>query len=356
MHIFWSGFPGPCGGANTECWHTVKMLRNAGVDVTMLPTEGAHLTGPLSPRAALEEIGCKIVTCNAMTLDAVPGLADSVVVSMCNAWFMRAATAFRERGCRIVWINCMCSIRDEERVHYNHNGGRGVLDAYVFQSKYQRKRIEQQLVKFSGYTPDRGHTIRGAFDVSEFPFRPLEHKFRETFTLGRLARGAKDKWSTNWWPICNRIPHPLLVRCMAWHPDVEKATGKPPECLTTNLLPSCAETSQAFLGSLHAMLQLNGSVDENWPRTGLEAMAAGVPVIAQRQWGWKEMIRHGETGLLADPRWEYDELPYHVARLAYDEDYRMEIVHAARKSVVEELANPEVIWPQWKAMLEGLGA
>ncbi|HUU95391.1 MAG TPA: glycosyltransferase [Phycisphaerae bacterium] len=355
MHIFWSGFPGPCGGANTECWHTVKMLREAGVEVTMLPTEGAHLAGPLSPRPALESIGCKIIECNAMKLDEVPGLRDSVVVSMCNAWFMRAATAFRERGCRVAWVNCMCAVRDEERVHYNHNGGRGVLDAYVFQSEYQRKQLERTLVNF-GYTPDRGHTIRGAFDVAEFPFQPRAHDHREQFVLGRLARGAPDKWSTNWWPICNRIPHPLRVRCMAWHPSVERATGKPPKELAVDLLPSCAEPSQAFLGSLHAMLQINGSVDENWPRTGLEAMAAGVPVVAQRQWGWKEMFRHGETGLLADPRWEYDELPGYVTRLAYDEDYRMEIVHAARKSVVEDLANPENIWPKWRAMLEGLGA
>ncbi len=354
MHIFWSGFPGPCGGANTECWHTVKMLREAGVEVTILPTEGAQLTGPLSPRPQLEAIGCNIVECNAMTLHTVAGLKDSVVVSMCNAWFVRAANAFRSLGCKIVWINCMCAMRDEERVHYNHNDGKGVFEAYVFQSRYQRKKLERTLEKF-GYTADRGHTIRGAFDVDEFPFEPLEHKFRETFVLGRLARGARDKWSTNWWPICNRIPHPLKVRCMAWHPDVEKVTGKPPEGLATNLLPSCVETSTAFLGSLHAMLQINGSVDENWPRTGLEAMAVGVPVVAQRQWGWREMIEHGKTGLLGDPRWEYDELPYYVTRLAYDEDYRMEIIHAARKSV-ESLANPETIWPQWKAMLEGLGA
>jgi hypothetical protein len=40
--------------------------------------------------------------------------------------------------------------------------------------------------------------------------------------------------------------------------------------------------------------------------------------------------------------------------LAYDEDLRMRIIHAARKRLVEELANPEVIWAGWEKLFQGL--
>jgi len=40
MRIFQLGYPGNMGGANTECWHTVKLWRQAGWDVTLIPTWG----------------------------------------------------------------------------------------------------------------------------------------------------------------------------------------------------------------------------------------------------------------------------------------------------------------------------
>ena len=29
-------------------------------------------------------------------------------------------------------------------------------------------------------------------------------------------------------------------------------------------------------------------------------MAAGVPIVAQNDWGWREMIEHGVTGFLGE--------------------------------------------------------
>jgi hypothetical protein len=40
-----------------------------------------------------------------------------------------------------------------------------------------------------------------------------------------------------------------------------------------------------------------------------------VPVVAQNDWGWKEMIDHGVTGLLGDCD---EELAHHAATLAYE--------------------------------------
>ena len=74
------------------------------------------------------------------------------------------------------------------------------------------------------------------------------------------------------------------------------------------------------------MLGLNGGARENWPRIGLEAMAAGVPLVCQNQWGWKEMIQDGVTGLLADSD---EEMAFRLAQLAYDEDLRQAIIDAS---------------------------
>ena len=77
-------------------------------------------------------------------------------------------------------------------------------------------------------------------------------------------------------------------------------------------------------------------------------MACGVPVVAENRWGWREMICHGQSGLLADSD---DELAFQAARLAYDEKFRIEIARRARRALEEELANPNAIWAGWRALL-----
>jgi glycosyltransferase involved in cell wall biosynthesis len=80
-------------------------------------------------------------------------------------------------------------------------------------------------------------------------------------------------------------------------------------------------------------------------------MAAGVPVVAQNEWGWREMIQHGTTGFLG--RCD-EELAHYAAVLAYDEDLRMRMVHAARERLVNELANPDVLWAGWERLFNSI--
>ncbi len=178
---------------------------------------------------------------------------------------------------------------------------------------------------------------------------PLAHRSGEPFVIGRISRAARDKYSSNTWSVYGRIPHPIRARVMAWDRRVEKKVGQPPPW--ARCLPAGAESSQEFLRTLHCMVPINGGAAENWPRAGLEAMASGVPLVVENRWGWREMIRHEQTGLLADSD---DQLAFHAARLAYDEDLRMEMVHRARKILVEELADPEKIWAGWRTLLGGL--
>lgn len=337
--VFVAGYPGEVGGANTECWHTICLWRRFDLPVRCIP-----IWRP-DPRwqARLEHIGCPTIVASPAKLRRVPGLASSAVVSFCNSRFLEEADRFRELGCKVVWVGCMTWLMPQERTHYHR---RGPFDAYVFQSQYQQEQLLPQLAKF-GVEPRQCFLIRGAFDWHDFPFRPLPHRRGTPLVLGRISRAAADKYSAATWSIYRRVPHPIRARLMAWDVSIARKLGPPPawaECL-----PAQAETPQQFFATLHCMMQINGGAEENWPRSGLEAMACGVPVVAQNRWGWKEMIRHGETGFLAD---SHDEMAYHAARLAYDEDLRIAIAHRARRELEERLAHPAALWSGWQWVLE----
>ncbi len=341
-HVFVCGYPGELGGANTELWHTVKLWRRIGWGVTLIPTWKAE--GPWRDR--LQQIGCRTVGSNPDDLQNVPGLAGGVVVSMCNTKFLAAAWRFRELGCRIVWVGCMNWLFPEERLHYRRCG---VFDRHVFQSRYQHDQLVPQLRRF-GYDNAQGCLVRGALAFEEFPFQPLPHAAAEIFTIGRISRAAADKYSPRTWEIYAKVPHPLRARVLGWAEEVRVRLGPPPpfaECL-----PATAHTPQEFLATLQAMVHAGGQAVENWPRVGLEAMAAGVPVVAENRGGWREMIDHGRTGYLCDTD---DQFAYYTARLAYDEPHRTQIARQARSTLETELANPDVIGAAWQGLLDELG-
>ncbi len=341
--VFVIGSPGPVGGADTELWHTLRLWRSRGLAVSVVPTWG--LGEPW--RAQCRSIGCEVhaVPGPAELLD-VPGLRGAIVVSFCNDRFLAHAAALRQAGCKTVWVNCMTWLFAAERHHYAEHGP---FDHYMFQSRYQRSRLVPSLKEY-GYQPSQGSVIRGAFWFDEFPFRPLAHEAKTPLVVGRISRADADKYSNNTWPIYRHIPHPIRARVMAWDPRIEKKLGPPPpwaECLPAN-----AESAPEFFGKLHAMLQVNGQAEENWPRSGLEAMASGVPVVVQNAWGWREMVRHGRTGYLAS---NDHELAFYAARLAYDEDLRLRMAARARRTLEDDLANPDVLWAAWRTVFASLG-
>jgi len=344
VHLFVIGYPSDIGGANTELWHTVKLWRRFGLGVTLIPTWRADPTW----RQRLDAIGCRTCESNPDDLQNVPQLAGSVVVSLCNTRFLAVAERFRKLRCKIVWLGCMNWLFPEERIHYRKHG---LFDRHVFQSGYQCAELRPQLAKYGPFQEECnvGQIIRGAFDVEEFPFRPRPHAPREPFVIGRLSRAAADKFSPRMWDTYARVPHTIAARVMGWHASVEARLGRPPrwaECL-----PAGAETSRAFLASLHCLAQAGGAAVENWPRVALEAMAAGVPVVAENRGGWREMIRHDQTGFLSN---DDDEMACCIGRLAHNAAYRRQIIEQARHALETDLANPETWWSRWQALLESL--
>jgi hypothetical protein len=286
VKIFQLGYPGNMGGANTECWHTVRLWREAGWDVHMIPTWGADSHW----EDRLTSIGVTTHHVAVENLETVPGLAGSIVVGMCNQHFCRTRpkptggdgsplesgvtwwnfARLRGMECRLVWVPCMTFMFPHEMSAWRQFG---LPDAFMFQSEFQRQRFALTLEKF-GYRPEQGHLIRGAFYPDEFDFEPRRHEPGEPFVVGKLARPDLDKWSSNHWPIYARIPYQhRRALAMGWTPQLAAKLGQPPEW--AECLPPQEISSHEFLARCHCMLALNGGAAENWPRAELLAGASG---------------------------------------------------------------------------------
>ena len=84
----------------------------------------------------------------------------------------------------------------------------------------------------------------------------------------------------------------------------------------------------AVMAALDVMVLFSHS--ESLPNVVMEAMAAGVPVVASRVGGVPELVRHEETGLLVAPGDE-DELAAAVARLLTQPSIRTRYGRRARE-------------------------
>lgn len=85
----------------------------------------------------------------------------------------------------------------------------------------------------------------------------------------------------------------------------------------------------------HADLLWNGSLYEGQSNAILEAMQAGVPVIASDIPGNRELVRDGETGILF-PVGEVDRLMRQSNQLLENEALRKRLIDAARNEVLRE--------------------
>lgn len=96
---------------------------------------------------------------------------------------------------------------------------------------------------------------------------------------------------------------------------------------------------QAWLGGA-ALLVLN-SLEENCPMVILEAMAAGVPVVASRIGGVPDLVADGRTGLLCDPG-DPASLPGQVEKALANPGMMAELASRTRK-LAEDRFHPKTV-------------
>ena len=347
--IYLIGYPADVGGANTEIWHTIKLWRRFGAEVSVVPTWSATLKW----ERRLAAIGVPTLPSRNGKFSAIPD--DSICVSFCNPLFARHSATLANRGCRLIYAPCMSYWSNAERKRLENTGP---FDRYVFQSQSQDDLL-YPLLEQHGVPWENCQRIPGAFDTEEFPFRyRARPSAKDPFVVGRLCRPDPAKFAQNTWDLFGQVRRQvpgLQVRIMGWSNKVAAKIGKPPpwaEVREKNTMPVAD-----FLGGLHCMIAANdrdpanSAATENWPRVGLEAMSAGVPIVADCRGGWPEMIDHLQTGCLAATD---QELVENVSLLAANESWRAEIVRVARHDLATRLADPQPIWAAWRQLFKEL--
>lgn len=345
FEVWLIGYAGDMGGANTECWHTVRLWRSAGWDVHLVPTWEPDP----DYRRRFDALGCHTHIAPGRELNRVPELRGKITVGMCNSHYMNNAGLLRTQlGCKIVLVNCMTFFFPHELRFFRYYG---LPDAFVYQSEFQRGRLENHLTNLRIPAPN-GHLIHGAFawDDPEWAFAPAPLAPDGPFVLGRCARPDADKWASELLRVYERVRHPRRAALCMGVDDAIRAKLAPVPAWA-ELAPPRAWPAAEFWRRLHCCLTVNGGAAENWPRVGLECFATGVPVVAERAWGWPEMIEDGRTGFLGESP---EELAAAATRLAEDPELRLTIARNARERLVHSLANPERLLRQWAELFASL--
>ncbi|MES2413637.1 MAG: glycosyltransferase [Pseudomonadota bacterium] len=144
-----------------------------------------------------------------------------------------------------------------------------------------------------------GRIARSVIDIQQFLDVGLSRSKAtltdRPFTIGRMSRDALDKHSPE---------DPMLYRMLAAKGFLVRIMGG--TCLAPvldgvegiELMPAGVESAPDFYRSLDLFFYRTGSSTEAYGRVVVEAMAAGLPVVAHRRGGYVEIINDGVNGYL----------------------------------------------------------
>lgn len=165
--------------------------------------------------------------------------------------------------------------------------------------------------------------------LDEFLRIPLPRIDSGRLTVGRVSRDVVEKHD----------PRDVMVYRMlaARGVQVRILGGK---CLAPwlggepgiDLLPAGAEPVDTFLAGLDVFFYRTGRFTEPYGRVVLEAMAAGLPVVAAANGGYAEQIRQGRDGLLVN---DQNQAIAALQRLVMSAPTRHQIGLAARERALQ---------------------
>ena len=208
-------------------------------------------------------------------------------------------------------------------MHHNLIPAKAGYDRYVPVSR-------SQLHQVAHIPSDRVQVIPNGIDLERFPIR-VERRDRP-FVVGRLSELRDGKIPDGWIRTLAsyRLEHTRFVIAGdgALLPNLRKSAIELkldgqisfPGYIPRREVPSLLETFDAFC-------YVTSSAVECCPLAILEAMAAGVPVVAEARGGIPEIVVSGENGLLAR---SLDEIGDHLRRLRDDPGLRERLGRGAR--------------------------
>lgn len=112
---------------------------------------------------------------------------------------------------------------------------------------------------------------------------------------------------------------------------------------------TASELAQRWFPGARGLVTLSQHA-EGRPQVMLEAMAAGLPIIASRTPAHASLVRHGETGLLCDVPAEYANALFRLG----DADYNRRLGEAARRTILAEVGTWDDCASRYHALYEKL--
>jgi glycosyltransferase involved in cell wall biosynthesis len=146
---------------------------------------------------------------------------------------------------------------------------------------------------------DRTVVIPNAVDVDAYPQAPLERALPRLISVGRLA--APKDWSTLLSALAELDPETFAELVIVGDgPDRERVEDERNRRLPERVrLLGERDDVPGLLSDADVFVLASRS--EGLPLSVVEAMAAGLPVVASDVGGLRELVRDGETGVLVPP-------------------------------------------------------
>jgi glycosyltransferase involved in cell wall biosynthesis len=170
----------------------------------------------------------------------------------------------------------------------------------------------------------------------------------DAVVVGVVARLVWQKGFRDLFEAAERLyaTHPKVVFVVVGGPDPEKADAISPD----ELAAASRRGRLVFVGDRDDVEHLYPGFDlfvlpsyrEGFPRSAMEAAATGLPVIASDIRGCRQVVSHGQTGLLV-PLHDPTRLAAAIEQLVVDADLRRRMGLAGRRKAETEFDDRDVV-------------
>jgi glycosyltransferase involved in cell wall biosynthesis len=207
--------------------------------------------------------------------------------------------------------------------------------------------FDREHVASLGQRPDRVSLMINGVTDDHFRERSSERfAGRVLFVAGWLDAKGSFTLPRLWARVRERHPEARLTLVGTGAPaDVVRSAFAPADCDSLEVIPRLTDAREMIEQFASHDLFLMPSLNEGSPLALLEAMAAGLPVVAGRAGGIPDIVAHERSGLLFDPL-DPAAGAEQVCRMLEDAALRRSLAEAGQRRA------RELTWDQAAAVLE----
>lgn len=334
--IYFIGNPGIMGGVETELISLIELLISYKVEV--------HIVYGLQPKPKVEEYLKSIgVIIEEYKKNLFKNEILVVFFSVVGLWWLPEI----ERPKTIIYFNCCTGTMIADLNAHKL----GLIDLHGFHCEYQRNRLKPNFEQLGPVKEFKNYVVYLNPKNPLFGIDFQYNRVKDTFIAGRISRNFPNKWAQDTWKIFDDIktPNKKQVLFLGYGSEVENKTGKPPKRIDCKIYDNLGIPVREYLKIVHCNIHKTGGSRENYPRVAIECFAAGVPFIAENNYGFLEQIIDKETGFLCNTS---EEMSAAATELAFNEKYRKKIIYAAYDRFNSIWGNRELCWQAWKVLWE----